>query len=343
MSTDFAPWQQRAFDLAMQARAADRLPHALLICGPELLGKRELAAALAQRLLCTAAAPSARACNECRNCNLFLAGTHPDYYVITFELNDKGDPRSEITVDQMRALGSRLVLTPQLGGAQIALLHPAEALNRSAFNALLKTLEEPPPGRYLILVSDQPYRLPATIRSRCQRLEVRPPPREEARAWLIAQGSKATAVDEALDANEDHPGQARRDLLEDGLALRASVAKDLAALATGRERAAIVAQRWVEDRLPQRLRCAVEAVREYAASRASPAASAGRLVAAGLPPSTDPRPLARWFDEANRVRDLLRTPLRQELMLGELLRAWRQACAQGVKIPPGNRTAHTGG
>lgn len=332
MSTPFAPWQRRAFDLAMQAHAQGRLPHALLLCGPARLGKRALGTALAQGLLCATTA-SLVACGQCRACTLFAAGTHPDYLEVSFELNDKGEPRSEITIDQMRALGAKLVLTPQFGQGLVVLLHPAEALNRSAFNALLKTLEEPLPGRYLILVSDQPFRLPATIRSRCQHLEVRLPSREEARDWLLASGVAAARADEALRANAGHPGLARRDLDEGGLELRALVVEDLVALAAGRERAAAVAQRWDEDRLPQRLRCAAEGVCEYAAVRLAASGAPSRLILAGLSEDIDPRALMQWFDEANRVHDLLRSPLRRDLLIGELLRRWQQACSQGAKMP----------
>ncbi|MCF5941746.1 DNA polymerase III subunit delta', partial [Xanthomonas perforans] len=82
----------------------------------------------------------------------------------------------------------------------------------------LKTLEEPSPGRYLWLISAQPARLPATIRSRCQRLEFKLPPAHEALAWLLSQGVSERAAQEALDAARGHPGLAAQWLREDGLA-----------------------------------------------------------------------------------------------------------------------------
>src|SRR3546814_1588205 len=83
-----------------------------------------------------------------------------------------------------------------------------DAVNYHAWNAILKTLEEPQPGRYLWLVVSNPARLPATIRSRCQRLDFPLPPRDEARAWLQAQGHAQKAADEALEAARGHPGLA---------------------------------------------------------------------------------------------------------------------------------------
>lgn len=347
--TPFAPWQQRLFETLLERHRAGRLPHALLLSGAERLGKRAVAERLMQAILCLQPRPGG-ACGECSSCRLFGnrfqrdpvetrpddAPAHPDGHpghpdarFVSFVLNEKSSPKkmySELVIEQIRELSQWLTLSPT-HGAKAALVEPAHMLTTAASNALLKTLEEPIAGRYLILATDHPHRLPATIRSRCQRVELRVPPREEARAWLLAQGAKPALADEALDANEGHPGLALRDLAEDGLALRAEVAKDLAALAAGKERAALVATRWIDDRLALRLRFAVEAVREWLAARAA-GAPAGRLASAGLPPQLDGHALAAWTDAANRTRDWLRSTLRQDLMVGELLRRWRQACAK---------------
>lgn len=325
MSAD-APWQARAYAQAMAAFDAGRLTHALLVCGPEGLGKRALANALARRLLCRTP-DGANACGHCKSCELLAAGTHPDRYEETLEPNDKGDLKSEIAVAQIRRLGERLTLTPQLGQVQVALLHPAEAMNRSAFNALLKTLEEPPPGRYLILVSDQPYRLPATIRSRCQRLELRLPPQDEARAWLKQHAKNAAHIDEALDAAQGNPGLARSFLDEDGLGLRRAVADDLAKLAAGRDTALAVAQRWIADRAALRLRFAAALVRDHLAHRLGTRSEPDALARAGLA-ALDPVRAGTWFDQANRAQAWLGTPLKQDLQLVDLLRQWQAACAR---------------
>lgn len=353
MSVAFAPWQQRTFTRALEARSAGRLPHALLICGPELLGKRALAEALAQALVCTAPTSLGDACGACNACRMFVSRYqrdpvetrpddsrahpdghpgHPDVRFISFALNEKSSPKKmyqELVIEQIREISAWLVLSPQTDRGKVVLIDPAHLLTTAAANALLKTLEEPIPGRYLILVSDQPHRLPATIRSRCQRLEVKLPPREEARAWLLADGTAARQADEALAASLGHPGLARRELQEQGAVLRTSVAKDLVALAAARERAAVVAQRWIEDRPAQRLQIAAGSVRDFAARHAGGDGDSA-LAQAGLPAELDQRPLAIWFDEANRVQSLLRTTLRQDLLLGELLRQWREACRPGA-------------
>src|SRR5687768_12956504 len=209
MTTAFSPWQTRVYEQAAADLDAGRLGHGLLFCGPSQLGKRAVAERLAQRLLCTDRRVDGEPCGECRGCRLLAAGTHPDYQLISFVPNKEGTRlRTEIVIEQVRRLSEQMGLTPQYGGAQIAIIDPADAINHAACNALLKTLEEPVAGRYLWLVSAHPIRLSATIRSRCQRLEFRLPPHDEALAWLRAQSHAGKAAGEALEAARGHPGLA---------------------------------------------------------------------------------------------------------------------------------------
>jgi DNA polymerase-3 subunit delta' len=102
-------------------------------------------------------------------------GAHPDLRVIEAERDAKtGRVRAEITVDAVRAATAALRATAASGGARVAVIDGAETLNRNAANALLKTLEEPPPGAVLILVSHRPGRVAATLRSRCAKLRLSP-------------------------------------------------------------------------------------------------------------------------------------------------------------------------
>lgn len=307
MTTSFAPWQQRAYDSAVAALDAGRLGHGLLFAGPAELGKRAVADRLARRVLCSG--PDPKPCGSCRDCRLIDAGTHPDLHVVTLELNKEGTRlRTEIVIEQVRRLSEQLALTPQYGRAQVAIVDPADALNIAAGNALLKTLEEPVPGRYLWLVSAHPMRLPATIRSRCQQVPVRPPAREEAAAWLRTQVD-AVQAEAALDAAGGHPGLARAWLAQGALAVRTEVARDLAAIAQGDAAPAEVAQRWVAgDDASLRLRFAADHAHAAARDLTDPART---------------RRLAAWFDHANRTRDLLRTTVRADLAVAELLMAWR--------------------
>jgi len=318
-----APWQLDRYRRAQASLDAGRLAHALLLLGAAGLGKRAVAAALAARLLCQAPRDGL-ACDSCRTCLLRLAGNHPDLRLVTFGLRDDGKPRTEIVVDQIRELAEALSMTPQLGAASVVVIDPADAMNTSAANALLKTLEEPQPGRYLLLVSDRPSRLPATIRSRCQRLEFAPPPRAEARAWLAAQGIAAADAGEALALADGNPGLAQALLDEDALRVHASVAADLGTLASGASSPFAIARDWLADAPDRRLHYAVDLVRRLG-WQAAGATAPGSPVLPGLTASADFSKLAGWFDTALRTRELLRGPVRPELALGELLLAWREA------------------
>lgn len=338
----FAPWQQRAYAQAAASIDAGHLGHGLLFCGPRQLGKRAVAERLAQRLLCHSRLADGEPCGQCRSCSLYLSRSqadpvelrpdetlahpfgrpgHPDATFIGFAFNDKTRKlRTEIVIEQIRALSEKLVLTPQYGGAQVVILDPADAINHAACNGLLKTLEEPHPGRYLWLLSAEPARLSATIRSRCQKLEFRLPPRAEALAWLRAQGHADDSALDALDAARGHPGLADSWLRDGGLALRREVAADLAKLARGGDAAVATAQRWVADEHADlRLR--------FAADIALDESSSGQP--GGLTDPARTRRLATWFDAANRIRDLLRTTVRSDLAVAELLLAWRPVVMAG--------------
>ncbi len=312
MDKGFAPWQQRAFEQTVAALDAGRLGHGLLLCGPAGMGQRAVALALAAHVLDRDMDAAGRA----RNAQLIAAGTHPDLQLVSFIPNKSGDKlRTEIVIEQVREISQKLALTPQYGAAQVVIVDPADAINRAACNALLKTLEEPAPGRYLWLISADPARLPQTIRSRCQRLEFRLPPREEALAWLRQRGHDDGIACEALDATRGHPVLADQWLQGEGMALRRQVADELERLAAGKLGCVELAQRWTGD--------------EHADLRLRHAADlALRKAGDGL---TDPNrlhKLAAWFDAANRTRDLLRTTVRADLAVVELLLAWGAANPQ---------------
>lgn len=311
-----APWLSVVWQRLQQALQQQRLAHGLLFCGSPGLGQTELAERLAARLLCSA--PQAGdACGQCRSCRLRAAGTHPDLRRVGLLERDDGRLKTEIGVDQMRELGPWFALTTQLGGAQVVLIDPCDRLNTAAANALLKTLEEPSPGRYLLLRADRPERLPATVRSRCQRIEIRLPDHAGALAWLSDQGVAGERASAALEAADGHPPLALQLAGEGGLKRRAEVRADLQALLQGRQSAQAVAQRWLAGSPAECLQDAVASLRDAARQR----------LAAGLTLPADFHKLTRWADEANRTRDWLAAPLRHEMLLTALLQRWKSLAA----------------
>jgi DNA polymerase-3 subunit delta' len=176
------PWHTEIWQQLQQRRKAQNMPHALLLSGPAGVGKAQFADHLSQALVCAATEITRQPCGECQHCHLAQAGSHPDIRHIVPEEEGKA-----IRVDEIRQLIHKANLTTQNAHWQVFIINPAEAMNAAAANALLKTLEEPTPQTLFILVSANPNRLPATIRSRCQPIPFKPVLQEQALTWLQAQ------------------------------------------------------------------------------------------------------------------------------------------------------------
>src|SRR3569623_1075285 len=135
MQAKLLPWQEETWARLLAARRAGRLPHALLLTGPQGKGKQRFAENRLTGMLCEAPGVDGCACGVCRGCQLRAAGNHPDYRQLTPPEEGK-----VIGVDQVRELIQYVALTPQYGRYKIALIHPADKLNIYAANSLLKTL-----------------------------------------------------------------------------------------------------------------------------------------------------------------------------------------------------------
>lgn len=194
------PWLRDAF---ARAQALDRA-HGLLLCGPSGAGHLELGLLLAQRWLCEdARADAVRPCGRCASCHLVRTRVHPDLLIVIPDalrvqlgwadadgVAAKSDakPSRDVRVEQVRQAIGWSQQTSGRGRGKFLLLHPADALNGAAANALLKTLEEPPGHLHLVLTSTDPEALLPTVHSRCQRLTLALPAAAPAQAWLVRQG-----------------------------------------------------------------------------------------------------------------------------------------------------------
>lgn len=189
------PWHRSELARILAEGAA--LPHALLIRGPAGIGKLAFAQAIAKALVCEQRQPKGTACGHCSACEWVEQRSHPDVRVVEPEnlaepVDDEAGERkrgsAQIGVEQVRSLGEFVNLSSHRGRAKVVLVHPAEALNANAANALLKSLEEPPPATYFLLVSHRWHQLLPTIKSRCRQTVLPLPDRASARAWLAEQG-----------------------------------------------------------------------------------------------------------------------------------------------------------
>ncbi len=247
--TKYYPWQQTQWHNLAERLVQDSLPHALLLHGPAGIGKSDFADHFAHALLCQQRQDDGQACGHCSSCLLFAADNHPDIHLL--------EPEKEggvVKIDQIRALIASLALSSHAGGYKIAIIRPAEAMNIASANALLKTLEEPPSQTLIMLVAEQLSRLPATVRSRCQRLHFQLPDTASAQSWLaqcltetegnvgeaqslltIANGAPLTAL---ADADRDLP------------ALRQKMLNALVELSEGRIDPVKLAAEWLKLEQP---------------------------------------------------------------------------------------------
>jgi DNA polymerase-3 subunit delta' len=229
----------------------------------------------------------------------------------------------QIRIEQIRELSEELALTAHQGSYKVAVITPADTLNRFAANALLKTLEEPPARTLIMLVVTQPSRLPATILSRCQRVRVRAPGRKEAVSWLEASRGPGD-WNAVLDTLGEAPMLAAevdpKALVEVGREVR----RTLEEATTGGGDPVATAERWSRAELPLRLRCIENWLTERIRAHSGGDSFFTKVGAAPY----SPRPnavlnMGHLFELVDGVRDLqsaLDSPINRGLALEALLR-----------------------
>lgn len=172
------PWLNEPYRQILHRHQAGRGHHALLIQAADGMGAESLVWGISRWLMCHQP-EGLKSCGHCHGCHLMQAGNHPDWYRLEAE---KG--KRTLTIDLIRQTCERLYHHAQQGGAKVIWLPDASQLNEASANALLKTVEEPPANTWFFFCCDEPSRLPATLRSRCQLQHLPPPPESTGVAWL---------------------------------------------------------------------------------------------------------------------------------------------------------------
>ncbi len=238
--TALLPWQLQHWQQCQRRLAANTFPHALLLSGEQGLGKRHFAECLTKSLLCSNPQENGIACGDCQTCHLYSAGTHPDYRLIAQE-----EDSNQIKVDQVRTLTEFMTLSRQYAHHKIALICDADTMNRNAANSLLKTLEEPPAWALIILITSQPARLPATVRSRCQKLHFSIPGSSQSLQWLQQQATDGQHdIEQLLRLAGGVPLKALDFLQGDKLEIRQDIFKSFTTMLRGETSPVSVAKQW---------------------------------------------------------------------------------------------------
>jgi len=298
-----------------------RVPHAVILAGPPGVGKRAAAAWMVGRQL--------------------LACEQPELPQYPFKRPDHADLRwveaaeakVAIGIEQIRDLVDDLSLTSFAGGGKAAVIDPANAMTNNAANGLLKTLEEPSGDTLIILIVDRTGRLPATIFSRCQRIEFAPPSSPDSLAWLDRLQPDAPWA-EALRVAGGAPLAAISAIEQ--IDTSTSMARDFAAVAAGRGSALDVAASWTRIELPFVLDWMARQV-QMAIQAASGSGSrvAGLAIDESVLRRMDRRNLFCYLDIINRLRGQPAGSYNVQLALEGLLMDWAEGlkdCGHGCAI-----------
>jgi DNA polymerase III subunit delta' len=238
-----------AIEFLRRSIEGERASHAYLISGPAQVGKALLALRLAQALNCEAG--GADPCLTCRSCRRIERGNHPDVRIVGMASQaaaakgEEGSRQRDLKIDTIREWQADINLKPYEGRRRVFILHDAERMTESAANAMLKTLEEPPPYATLVLVANTAGDLLPTIVSRCQPIKLRPIGRAALAEALQGRGLPSGDAQLLAAWSQGRPGWALR-MVEspDDLEARQSLLDELAALGEQKRHQRL---RWAEE------------------------------------------------------------------------------------------------
>ncbi|MCS6947904.1 MAG: hypothetical protein NZM12_09835 [Steroidobacteraceae bacterium] len=306
------PWLEAPRHQLRTALQRSRAPQALLLQSPEGCGGAEFATWTAALALCRDAQRAP--CGACRDCLWVAEQAHPDLLLV-----GPLEAKRDISIEQVRETIEVLQMTSHRRGRRAAILSPADALSRSAANALLKLLEEPPGTALLILCAVDLARLPATVRSRCLRLRVRPPRVTAAAEWLASQrgGAPAECLD-VLQLYGNRPLELLRMDFERLRALGAQLRHGLARLGDDPQAAVALGRQWADDDYEVRLLL----LENLVTKRCEELVESSAVPLRGGPLLTTLRRMIEFRDNLRQLRSLAPMPLNRAFQLQHLLATW---------------------
>jgi DNA polymerase-3 subunit delta' len=325
------PWLEPYRESVAALVRQERFPHALLLTGQSGMGKADFADYLARLLLCEQPLEGATPCGQCSACTWFKAGSHPDYHYISFEIDDKtGKLKKSIGIDQVRRLAGGLSLKSHTGRYKVAVITPADAMTIEACNGLLKTLEEPSDNTVLVLVSDQPGHLPATLRSRCQQLRVGVQDRGPVLDWLSEQ-QYGNQPEMYLQLAENAPLEASRLAQENAIETRRKHFSELVDILDDKAAVLKVAEAWSKDEDMQAVRWLRDWLMDLLRIRMTGQTDTVRSIdlvddLEVLARRLDCKLMFRQLDSVNRTLRMAGSSLNRQLVTEDILLEW---AAQG--------------
>ncbi len=306
------PWIVDVYESLTQRIETGRLSHALLVSGPSGVGKRQLAEHLVSSLLGLPAP---------QRLDLAMQSV-PDLMVVAPE-----EKKTTISVDQVRELGQWMTLSSHGQSGKVAVIVPAESMTIAAANALLKTLEEPVPERWLVLISHEPSRLPATVLSRCELVLVDAPEPDAALDWLKSQGHDQKIATQALAWANGSPLDAESLISSGKIETLQLLSQGLQALLSGRgsrfELASQLDGLEFAEILNALRKTAIELIKARNGVEMGITSDFSGYV-------IDLRGLFCYLDVLNRATRLQSGSFNMELMLENLLAPWSQGFAEAA-------------
>jgi DNA polymerase-3 subunit delta' len=325
MSNKLYPWQQNDWQKLQSYITQNRVPQALLINGASGIGKQHLAERFAHALLCEHPTTDGFSCGKCSRCLLVKANTHPDFMMVKPEEDPKTKKlKTTIGIDQIRTLIEKLSLKPQFERYRVILIYPADTLNNAAANAFLKYLEEPTERTVLLLITHRMNKLPATIKSRCQKFTMEMPDKNLVLQWLSLQTNNAEVV---FNLAQGSPLLAQQYASDEHLTQRRECFEAWLSIAKQQSHPVMVAEQWLKLPETTLLFWLSSWVIDLMRYRHQPAPKnlyhADLSVALSeLAPCVNPIKLYEFYDLLLQSRRRLETQINKQVLWEEILIAW---------------------